>query len=230
MHTFYADNGLITGEDAKHAFRVLRLRTGDQITVLDGSKRYRAVIAAISDKSAQAELIEELPSNEPDIKVTVYQGLPKSEKLELLAQKLTELGIYRLVPVKMERSIAKLDGEKRIERLERISREAVKQCRRSRPLIIDPVTGWNSAIEKMKQHDIMLVPWENAGSLRLKEVYNDNKNARDIGILIGCEGGISENEIQQAPAVPVSLGPRILRCETAAMTAAAIVMSLFGDI
>ena len=230
MHTFYTENGCLTKDDAKHAFRVLRLTEGDEITALENNKRFKAVIKEISEKSARVDIIEELPSNEPDIKVTLYQGLPKAEKLEFLAQKLTELGVTALVPVRMERSVAKMDGEKRLERLERISKEAVKQCRRSLPLEIYPVTDWKKACSMMQNHDLMLVPWENAESVRLTDIYKAHPEAKDIGILVGCEGGISENEISDCPALPVSLGARILRAETAAITSCAVVMALYGEI
>ncbi len=230
MHTFYTEGGFLSPEDARHAYKVLRLRAGDEITAIEANERYSAVLAEIGEKEARAELGPKLPSNESEVKVTLYQGLPKAEKLELLAQKLTELGVSRLVPVEMERSVARFDGQKRIERLERISREAVKQCRRSRPVQIDPVIKWQDAVKRMSEHELMLVPWENEQSRRMIDIYHERPHVKDIGILIGCEGGISENEISAAPALPVTLGPRILRCETAAIAATTIVMSLFGDI
>lgn len=230
MHTFYVDNCVINAEEAKHAFRVLRLKKGDEVACLDGGRRYLARIAEISDKGGAVEMIEELPSNESPLKITVYQGLPKAEKLEFLSQKLTELGVTRLIPVRMERSIAKADGDKRMDRLARIAREAVKQCRRAAPMEICPPMTWKDAVGDMEKRELMIVPWENASAVRIADIRAEFPDAKDIGILIGPEGGISQGEIDSAPARPVLLGPRILRAETAAVTAVALAMAMWGDI
>jgi len=230
MHTFYVDNCAIGADEAKHAFRVLRLKKGDEVACLDNGRRYLARISEISEKGGQVEIIEELPSNESPLRITLYQGLPKSEKMEFLAQKLTELGVARLVPVRMERSIAKMDGDKRMDRLTRIAHEAVKQCRRAEPMEITAPMTWKQAISDMQARELMIVPWENASAVRMSDIRAEIPEAKDIGILIGPEGGISHNEIDAAPARPVLLGPRILRAETAAVTAAALAMAMWGDI
>ena len=111
MHTFYVTAGQLDKEDARHASRVLRLKAGDEITALSEGARYRARIAQLSDKAGAVELLEELPANESPLSITLYQGLPKAEKLEFLAQKLTELGVARLTPVRMARSVAKGEGD-----------------------------------------------------------------------------------------------------------------------
>lgn len=230
MHTFYVDNCVINAEEAKHAFRVLRLKKGDEVACLDCGRRYLARIAEISDKGGAVEMIEELPSNESPLKITVYQGLLKAEKLEFLSQKLTELGVARLIPVRMERSIAKADGDKRMDRLARIAHEAVKQCRRAKPMEICPPMTWKDAVGDMEKRELMIVPWENASAVRMADIRAEFPDASDIGILIGPEGGISQGEIDSAPARPVLLGPRILRAETAAVTAVALAMAMWGDI
>ena len=143
MHCFYieppADNvAALPPEEAKHAAKVLRLGPGDEVCAMDGAgRRWRGEIASASGGQATVRLLEELPSNEAPVRLTVYEGLPKADKLDLIAQKLTELGAAALVPVKMERCVVKLDardGEKRRERLAKIAREAAKQCRRWMPL------------------------------------------------------------------------------------------------
>lgn len=230
MHTFYVTSGQLDKEDARHASRVLRLKSGDEITALSDGMRYRARIAQLSDKSGSVELLEALPSNEAPLSITLYQGLPKAEKLEFLSQKLTELGVKRLVPVRMARSVAKGEGERRTERLERIAREAVKQCRRASALEITPVLSWRDALLDMERREVMIVPWEDASSTRMRDLFAAFPQARDVGILIGPEGGISPEEIAECPARPVTLGPRILRAETAAVTAAALAMGLWGDV
>lgn len=230
MHTFYVEGTSLSPEDAKHAFRVLRLKTGDEVTALTGDARWSARIAAISDKGGEVELLEELPSNESPLSLTLYQGLPKAEKLEFLAQKLTELGVKRLVPVHMEYSVAKAEGDKRSDRLRKIAREAVKQCRRSETMEIASPLSWKDAVADMARRELMIVPWENAESLRMADLRRECPDAKDIGILIGPEGGISEAEIAGCGARPVTLGPRILRAETASVTAAALAMAFWGDV
>lgn len=230
MRAFYIENGALAREDAKHAFRVLRLKPGDEIIALTGGGRFSARITRLDEKIGEVDIISGLPANEPDISVTVYQGLLKSEKMELLAQKLTELGVARFIPVKMRRSVAKFEGERRAERLVKISREAVKQCGRAIPMEISDAMSWDAALQDMRKRELMLIPWEETERGRIRDVFAGRPDARDIGILIGPEGGIERAEIDSAIGENVTLGARILRAETAAIAAAAIVMSLWGDI
>lgn len=242
MHCFYIDppvDGAATlpKDEAKHAARVLRLRPGDSVCAMDGAGgRWDAEISRVDSDGVAVRLLKPLPDNEPPVRVTVYQGVPKSEKLDLIAQKLTELGAAALIPVRMARCVAKLDekdGRKRRERLERIALEATKQCRRARaPEISEPVT-WKQAIQRMGRHDLVLVPWEDASGRRVKDAYTECPDARDIGIVIGPEGGMSEDEVSALAdihALTVTLGPRILRTETASVVSAGMVMMLWGDI
>jgi len=170
------------------------------------------------------------------VRLTVYEGLPKADKLDFIAQKLTELGAAALAPVRMTRCVAKLDGkdgEKRRERLEKIAREAAKQCGRGMPLRVDTPLDWRKALQAMAAHDLLLIPWEAAEGTRLKDVFALNPDARDIGIVVGPEGGITADEIDDMTAAGgqcVTLGPRILRTETAAVVSAALAMQLWGDV
>lgn len=224
------ENGQLSLEDARHAFRVLRLKPGDDVIALSQGARWTARIAEISEKSGSVALMAELPGNESRAEITVYQGLPKAEKLELLAQKLTELGVSRLVPVRMARSVAKLEGASRVERLSKIAREAVKQCGRARPMEILPPMEWGAALSDMKSRELMLAPWELSQPVRMADIHRQAPAAREIGILIGPEGGMEEAEVRASGARQVSLGPRILRAETAALAAAALAMALWGDL
>ena len=224
-------------EDARHAHQVLRMRTGEEIYAVDAlGNRFSAEIAAISKDGCTVELKEALADNEADVKITLYMGIPKADKLDFVAQKITELGASRLVPVKMERCVTKLDekdGKKRQERLEKIAREAAKQCKRAcAPEILPPMT-WKQAAERMRAHDLLLVPWEDARGFGLLAAKNAVPDAKEIGIVIGPEGGMSAGEVNaltELGARTVTLGPRILRAETAAVTACAMAMLLWGDI
>lgn len=241
MHCFYIEppvDGVarLPKDEAKHAAKVLRLRPGDPVCAMDGAGgRWDAVIESVGE-GVTVRLMDRLPDNEAPVRVTVYEGVPKAEKLDFIAQKLTELGAAALIPVKMERCVVRLDekdGRKRRERLERIAFEAAKQCRRGRaPEITEPLT-WKQALQRMAYHDLVLVPWEDAMGRRMKDAFAEHPDAKDIGIVIGAEGGMSPDEVgalRDVGALTVTLGPRILRTETAAVVSAALAMQLWGDI
>ena len=242
MHSFYIEmpsNGdaSLLPEEAKHALRVLRLGIGDGVCAMDGAgRRWRGEIAQIDGNRVSVRLQEPLPDNEAPVRLTVYEGLPKADKLDFIAQKLTELGAAALAPVRMARCVAKLDGrdgEKRRERLEKIARGAAKQCGRGMPLRVAAPMDWRKALEAMAAHDLLLIPWEESEGTRLKDIFTLNPDARDIGIVVGPEGGITADEIGEMTAAGgrcVTLGPRILRTETAAVVSAALVMQLWGDV
>ena len=220
VNAFYIEGGHLSPEDARHAAKVLRLRPGDEIVALDGAGgRFRACLK----EEGSVELLETLPSNEPRLRLTVYQGVPKADKLELLAQKLTELGVTRLVPVAMERSVRHFE---KVERLRKIAREAAKQCRRALPMEITEPMPWPKAVLDMRARERLVAPWEEATDGRLTAL----PPCTDIGLLIGPEGGISAREIEECGATTVTLGARILRTETAALAATAIIMAIMGEI
>lgn len=242
MHSFYIEspvNGtaLLPPEEAKHAARVLRLRPGDAVCALDGAGgRWRGEIDEIDGARVRVRLVEALESHESPLRLTLYQGLPKADKLDFTTQKLTELGAAALTPVRMERCVVKLDdrdGAKRRERLEKVAREAAKQCGRGRFTRVDAPLDWRRALEAMARHELLLIPWEDARGRRLKDAFQTAPQARDIGIVVGPEGGMSPQEVAAMIAlggVAVTLGPRILRTETAAVVCAALAMQLWGDV
>ena len=244
MNSFYIEGcggvGLevrLKPEDAKHAAQVLRMQRGEEFYAIDeGGSRFLAELCEVSKEGCTALLREALPDNEAELRVTVYQGLPKADKLELVTQKLTELGAARLVPVKMERCVVKIndkDGQKKQERLQKIAREASKQCKRGGCLEVAAPQSWKQLRDQMAAHDLVLVPWEDAQGFGLKAAREAFPEAKDIGIVIGPEGGMSENEVralEELGAKQITLGPRILRTETAAIAAATMAMLLWGDI
>lgn len=242
MHSFYIDppaGGMaaLPADEAKHAAKVLRLRAGDEIVAMDGAGgRWRAEIAKIGGGQALARLLEPLDSHEPPVRVTVYQGVPKADKLDFIVQKLTELGAAALVPVKMERCVVRLDqrdGEKRRERLERIAREAAKQCGRAQPPAVSEPLDWKDALGNMARRGLLIAPWEEARETRMKDIFAAHPGAKDIGVVVGPEGGMTAEEVDAmiaAGARTITLGPRILRAETAAVVAAALAMQLWGDL
>lgn len=245
MNSFYIEGRGEAGqtvslmpEDARHCAQVLRMQSGEEFyAVGETGRRFLAEMREVSKVGCTALLYEELPDNEALVSITVYQGLPKADKLELVVQKLTELGAARLVPVKMERCVVKLndkDGQKKQERLQKIAREASKQCKRGGCLEVTVPQTWKQLQNALQyEHDLLLVPWEDAQGFGMKAAREAFPEAKDIGIVIGPEGGMSENEVralEEMGAKQITLGPRILRTETAAIAAATMAMLLWGDI
>ena len=245
MHRFYCvmegNDIRLRREDERHALRVLRLKAGDGIEAVLDSERWSAKIVSVSD-GVQIELAERLKSTEPTVEITLFQGLPKAEKMEWIIQKCTELGVARFCPVVMERSIPVVDKKSAARKLERwrlIAEEAVKQCGGARiPEVAEPA-ALESQLERFKSMDCLLVPWEAAeagASLSVADALN--RAGRDgrlsVGILIGPEGGIAGSEMEwlrcNAGAQAVTLGPRILRTETAAVTATVLALSACGGL
>lgn len=222
--------------EAVHARRVLRLKPGDRVQLIDGQGAlFDAELIEVCDQ-VTAHLHQRLEGAPPPVALTLYQGLPKYDKLEFIAQKAAELGATRLVPVRMARSVVKIteeDGSRKRERLDRIAREAMKQCGRADRLEIAEPVRFDGALNMFQAEDVMLMPWENARGRRIRDEHQDNPGAHTVGILIGPEGGISQEEADAAVgagAKPVTLGPRILRAETAAIAAMAVAMHLWGDL
>lgn len=245
MHRFFADeNGIDHGtaclniEDSRHALRVLRLATGDEVELVCAPGRYLAQITGETDGLVQVKILQALRQTEARTQVTLYQGLPKADKMEMIAQKTTELGVYAIRPVAMERCVVKLEGKdagKKVERWQKIAREAVKQCARvTVPEVLEP-KKLTQLEEELKQLDVLIVPWEDArdGSIRRALAPFEGREALRVGILIGPEGGISGQEAhwlaENAGAKLVTLGPRILRTETAGLCALTMVMAFRGE-
>ena len=245
MHRFFADeSGIVNGEarlnaeDSRHALRVLRLEVGDEVELVMEPTHYLAGIAEIQDGIVTVAIRGELRPTEAKTRVTLYQGLPKADKMELIAQKTTELGVYAIQPVAMERCVVKIEGKdagKKAERWQKIAREAVKQCARTAvPEVFEP-RKLTQLEKELTQLDVLIVPWEEArdGSVRDALASYEGCEELSVGILIGPEGGISQREAQwlaeNAKAKLVTLGPRILRTETAALTALTMVMAYRGE-
>ena len=245
MHRFFADeSGICEGtarlsaEDSRHALRVLRLEVGDEVELVCEPTHYLAGIASVEDGVVTVAVRGELRPTEARTQVTLYQGLPKADKMELIAQKTTELGVYAIRPVAMERCVVKLEGKdagKKIERWQKIAREAVKQCARTAVPEVLEVKKLAQLKEELAGLDVLVVPWEEArdGSIKTALAPFENREDLSVGILIGPEGGISQKEAQwlceNANAKLVTLGPRILRTETAGLASLTMVMAYRGE-
>lgn len=227
----------IKGKDVLHIRKVLRLSTGDRIILLDGQgNEYEAIIREMFDNCIHVDILKKrLNKAESPIKINVMQAFLKEKKMDMLVRSLTEIGISTWMPVFSEYSIPRPDEKRlslRIERWREISRESIKQCRRSLPPeILSPVSFYH-AVHIELDADLKIIFWENA-TLPIKESIDPNmKKPSKISILLGPEGGFSQKEIDHATSsgfICVSLGPRTLRAETAAMAASVLIQHLYGD-
>jgi len=243
MRRFYIDPRQIKGDtaelngaEARHIRTVLRLQPGDEIELVDGSGvAYAALIKAIDGNRVQAVVQQQFATgSDSNLKLTVALGFLKEKKMDLLVRHLTELGMTRFLPLWTERSIARPPQKRldsRMERWQSIAREAVKQSKRGlMPEIAWPI-AYDEAIGLSQPSDINIFFWENARQA-LTEAINPKPRRHEVFVLIGPEGGFSHHEAQSAVDcgfTPISMGPRILRAETAAITACALLQYLFGD-
>ena len=236
MHRFFAtrldeDRAVLPPEEAQHALRVLRMNPGDACQALLEGNVYAAEIAETAPEVV-LRLGDALPSPEPKVRVTLYQGLPKGDKMDYIAQKCTEAGVFRIVPVDFSRCVASWagkDAEKKRARLQRIAAEAAKQSGRAVAPEIEAPVSLNELCRRLAGHAIALVPWEEQRGHGIAAAWQGQK---DVAIVIGPEGGIAPEEIEQmkqSGAVPVTLGPRIFRTETAGLAALISLLTLSGD-
>ena len=245
MHRFFADErgiveniAYLNAEDAGHALRVLRLENGDEVELVCAPARYLAEIDSTEDGEVRLRVTEKLRDTEAQTRVTLYQGLPKADKMEWIVQKSTELGTGAIAPVAMIRSVVKLEGKdaaKKTERWQKIAREAVKQCARVNAPEVKMPRKLAAMKDELNALDVLIVPWEDARDGSIADCLAPFKAKERIssGILIGPEGGIAPEEAEwlthEAGAKLVTLGPRILRTETAAIASQTIVMALRGE-
>ena len=228
---------IIEGEDVKHISKVLRCKENDKLEVCDmDNNEYICQIKEINKDSILLDIIEKVNvKRESNLKVKLYQGMPKGTKMELILQKLTEIGVDEIVLVQTKRSVTKIDNkkeDKKIERWERIIYEAAKQSKRGKIPTLTGVLTFNEALENMKNNDLNLCPYENERTVVIKEAIK-GKQINNIGIFVGPEGGFEEEEIEKIQDINgqvVSLGPRILRTETASVVASSIVLYELSDL
>ena len=242
MHRFYAcsssgDNPCFTldAEDSFHAVRVLRLQPGDYAEVISEGKRYLSELEDVSPSAVILRALETLPSTEPGLSVTLFQGLPKGDKMDLIVQKAVELGAIRIVPVVFSRSIVHLsekDAVKKVERWQKIAREAGKQSGRCIIPKIERVTSFSEVAGLFSDCEQVVVPWEECTDGGPLSFVNRFPSLSSLGIVIGPEGGISSNEMDHllsARCTAITLGKRILRTETAGLAAISAFFSLYGE-
>ncbi|MEF3304610.1 16S rRNA (uracil(1498)-N(3))-methyltransferase [Paenibacillus sp. GYB003] len=234
---------VITGEDAHHLANVMRARVGDSIKVSDGATREATATVAEIAKNRIVARVDELhpPTAEPAIRVTIAQSLPKGDKMETVIQKGTEIGAVRFVPFVSERTVVAYDAKKETKRLERwqkIAKEAAEQAHRGRVPEVEAPLAWKQLLQAAGEADAAFFCYEKeAGSmlrtaLRSAIASRGGTDGMRVLLIVGPEGGFTEREAQeaeQAGCVPVKLGARILRTETAGMVGLACVLYEAGE-
>ena len=232
----------ITGSDVNHIKNVLRKKIDDKINICnsDTQKNYECVIKNIEENKIVCKILDEVKSlAESNLNITIFQGLPKSDKMELIIQKATELGVKTIVPVITKRTVIKLkdkDKQNKVDRWRKIAEVAAKQSGRDIITTIENII--NIADIKFDEFDKIFVLYENEEKISIKDeieqLKNDNKEELNIGIVIGPEGGFAESEIEQLRlnqnVSVVTLGKRILRTETVALVVSGILMYELGDL
>lgn len=226
----------IIGSDINHIKNVLRMKIGDQVRISDKCcGDYLCEITQITAEQVELKVLEICDNTELPVKITLFQGIPKNDKMELIIQKAVELGVSEIVPVAMKNCVVKLDEKKaksKLNRWQSIAESAAKQSKRSVIPKVCEVMNFIQAVEKSRDMDAKLVPYENQrGMSHTRMVFEKIKKGSEIGIFIGPEGGFSPHEIDlvKKDMELISLGNRILRTETAGLTTLAMLIYAIED-
>ena len=254
MHRFFVnsdsitDNHVkITGDDAEQIRKVLRIREGEEIAVLDRlGWEYRVQLKEIKKGHVTGEIIfKDFKSEDTKIKIVLGQGIPKGEKMDFIIQKATELGVNEIVPLKLERCIVKIPpsppllrggkegGFGKIDRWQRIAKESSEQSLRRFIPSINTIYDLSQFCDKYKDADLKIVFYEGEKIKGLRKFLNEKGEIKSISIIVGPEGGLSSEEVEIANSdgfITAGLGQRILRTETVALSAISILQFIYGDL
>ena len=239
MYQFFVDDAqigrefvTITGADVNHIKNVLRMKAGEKIRISNQQGRdYYCEISEVTDTFVQADILnEDAASTELPSKIYLFQGIPKGDRMETVIEKAVELGVYEIIPVAMKYCVVKLDAKKeaaKVARWQKQAEAAAKQSKRSIIPRIHPVMSYKEAVEYAMQCDVRLVPYENERGMQgTKEALSTIKAGTSVSVMIGPEGGFSEDEIAQVKdsMQVISLGKRILRTDTAGIAVMSMLM------
>lgn len=246
MHQFFIESKLeapefvwIEGEDARHIERVLRMRVGELVyIVLNHQVQWQGEIEAFDSGRVQVALVEKMPAPEADpARIVLYQGIPKSDKMDWIVQKATELGVEGIVPVQMKRSVSRIEkkdkAEKKRTRWQRIADEAAKQSKRLTIPRVELAVDFKTFIDDLEPNSQVLVAYEDEKHQGLHKPLLAVDPSKPIGIVVGPEGGFEADEIdalRTAGAEIIGLGRRILRTETASLALIALIQYECGDL
>ena len=236
MYNFFVDSKQIENntvkihnQDARHISSVLRMKKGEKIYINNkkNKEKFLAEIKEIKKDEVICLLLNKIESVESNIKVTLFQGMPKADKMEYIIQKAIELGVYEIVPVEMKNCIFKLKDNKKIERWQTIAESAAKQSKRN---IIPKIRNAEKISElknEIKNYDLVIIAYEDENKTTIKHILKDRNNLSNIAIVIGPEGGIDKSEVEELKkngAVLATLGKRILRTETASVAMLSMIL------
>lgn len=227
----------IIGKDVKHIRDVLRLKNKDRIEILSENRTYICEILEINSDVVLVSILDSFEGkNEPPIDIILYQGIAKGDKMDFIIQKCTEIGVKEIYPIVTNRTIVKIKDkrkeQKKVERWKTIAEEAAKQSKRDTIPIVNNIITYNEMIHILDGEENIIVPYEMERMNTLKKAFKDIKNG-NIHIIIGPEGGFEEKEINAILNIggkPISLGPRILRTETAGIVVISITLYELGDL
>jgi 16S rRNA (uracil1498-N3)-methyltransferase len=223
----------IAGTDYRHVVKVLRMTEGDAITLFDANAvEYEGRISRVGTREILVDIISTRKAEtDSPLRITLLQGLPKGDKMDYIVEKATELGVHKIVPVVTDRSQVRSTGKRK--RWERIAVEASKQCGRTRPPTIENTLNFEEAIKCSREYDIAII-LHVGNQVSLKDfLKNSLQHPKNIIVLIGPEGGFSENEVLLASEMgftSLGLGPRTLRTETASLAVLSIIQFHHGDL
>ncbi len=221
----------ITGQDAHHLSKVVRLKVGERIRVsVVGGDNYICEVSDFQDKDVIVSVVEQVPSTELPNRIYLFQAIPKGDRMETIIEKCVELGAFEIIPVEMKNCIVKLDDKKKkskVERYQAIAKSAAEQSKRSIIPQVHSVMTFKEAFQYAKSLDVLLLPFESKNGM--KDTYNaldELKPGQSIGVFIGPEGGFAPSEIEMVEGSMklISLGHRILRTDTAAICSLSMLM------
>ena len=238
MHKFFVETEQINNnkikivnEDYNHIANVLRMKNGDSVLITNkkSQETFNCKIEKITANEVICNIINVENKNvEMNVNVDIFQGLPKADKMEYIIQKCVELGVHKIIPVNMKYCIAKIkDEEKKNIRWNKIAEVAAKQCKRNVIPKIEKSININQLCCELKNYDLVILAYENEENITIKTVLKENKNAKNIAVIVGPEGGLSADEVlmlKDGGAKVVSLGSRILRTETAPIAALSMIL------
>jgi 16S rRNA (uracil1498-N3)-methyltransferase len=234
----HGGRGVIDGQELAHLRRVLRLRAGDSVTVFDDSGwEHDALIDSLTPAQGELKILRSYETKrESVLPITLAVGLTKGEKIDFVVEKATELGVQTIIPFTSNFAVPKLDAEKiskRTARWQKIAISAAKQCGRARVPEILPLRDYPWLVSQPWPQSLKLIFWEQESDQSLHQVYENHHEAKAVLVAVGPEGGFTADEAEAARSQgfePVQIGKRILRAETAAIAALALVQFLWGDL
>lgn len=224
---------VIRGEEARHLITVRRCAAGDEIDIFDGTGRsYRGRVEFVSKDDIAGSILAEAEGVKSAAEINLFQSVPKGERFDWLIEKAAELGVASITPLVSERSVVRDFSAAKAARWERLALAACKQCGRSTLLKMNEPAALGNIKDRLAPGTLTIIPWESEEEKTVGEYFGGDERPRTVNIIIGPEGGFSAHEIgiaKAAGALPVTLGPRILRVETAALVAVVLVMQCAGE-